>query len=272
MPDVTLALNSQTTPRADFAEFAVAAADYGFDGVECSAGILPEDPSRATDILARHELALVGVCPSEAVVDWHWAWDDLVETEFRAELVRARQIGAGYFVMPFMRGRGDAATVRRGLGRAVPIARDVGMVLAVEPIGHFDVVRRAEELAPLLREHDPEIVGVLLDSFHFFRAGHDLEALNLYADLHVAGIQLSNINGVPVAESFGYRDRTFPLDGPWDVRGFARRAHALFPDAPLIVEVIGDLAQSTPTNVGAERASAQLADIVRTTVLEAPRG
>lgn len=269
-PPVDFALNSLTTPDATLAEFADAAASAGFRHVECSAGVLDRPASQTREVLEYAGLDVIAVSPSDAVLDWHWRWDAQLESVFTEELDRARALGADYYVLPFMRDSGDADSVRSGLKRGVPLARDRGMTLAVEPIGHFDVVRRAEQLAPLLREQDREVVSLLLDSFHFFRAGHDLDDLELYAGLRVAGIQLSNLNHRPRDEALGYRDRTFPLDGPWPVRSFARRASTLFPDAPLIVEVIGDVARATPTRTAAQMAYTQLVDITGDHDLEAP--
>lgn len=252
------ALNSQTTPGASLSEFAAAAAQAGFHAVECSATVISGDVDDALAVLGEHDLRLLGVSPSVELLDWHHGWTTSLHRLLEQELVRAAALGADYFVLPFMRPHGDRASVERGLKHAVPLARAAGVRLAVEPIGHFDILRRAEALAPVLRGQDPAVVSLLLDSFHFFRAGHVVDDLALYAGLTVAGIQLSNVNDRADHEAVGYRDRTFPLDGRWPVRDFAEAAAQQFPTAPLIVEVIGDVSAATPTEEAAARAYAQL--------------
>lgn len=265
------ALNSQTTPNASLQQFAAAAAGAGFAWVECSAAVLSDDTADTLAVLAEHHLTVIGVSPSEGLLDWHHAWNPELHERMERELRRAADLGSDYFVLPFMRPLGDRASVERALGQAVPLARDLGMRLAVEPIGHYDVLRRAEALAPLLRQQDGSVVSLLLDSFHFFRAGHVVDDLTLYAGIPVAGIQLSNINDRTDNEAFGYRDRTFPLDGRWPVREFAIAASRLFPSAPLIVEVIGQVAAATSTDEAAARAHAHL-NLIEHHIPEAARG
>lgn len=244
-------------------QFVATASDAGFESIECAADVIAgRSQQDVAALLDRYRLDLVGVCPSAELLDWHWQWDAGTERRFVEEITRAADLGATYFVLPFMRPRGDRVTVAHGLSRAVPIARAAGVGVAVEPIGHFDVLRRAEQLAPLLREQDPDVVSLLLDSFHFFRAGHTVEDLDHYAGLRVAGIQLSNVNDVADRDAVGYRDRMFPLDGRWPVAAFTRHAIRMFPDAPLIVEVIGETAHSTPAADGARRGYRQLVEIV----------
>lgn len=253
-------------------EFAAAAASAGFDAVECSAALLPTRAEDALAIFRGLGIDVVGVCPSDELLDWHHFWDASTQVRLAHELDRAASLGAAYFVLPFMRPNGDRRSVEYGLEQAVPLARARGLKLAVEPIGHFDVLRRAEELAPVLRTQDASVVSLLLDSFHFFRAGHGVDDLELYDDLPVAGIQLSNINHRADHDAVGYRDRAFPLDGRWPVLDFATAAMKRFPSAPLIAEVIGDVASATPTDLGAARAHAHLTRIVEQCSQEAFRG
>ncbi|MDR5700908.1 sugar phosphate isomerase/epimerase family protein [Agromyces aerolatus] len=268
-----LGLNSQTTPAASLEEFAGAAASAGFRAVECAAEILDGPVEHVAETFRRHGLEVLGVCPSVELLDWHWRWDAAIERRLDEELRRARALEADYFVLPFMRPRGDAESVRRGLAGAAPLARAAGMRLAVEPIGHFEVLNRAQDLVPVLRDQDPEVVALLLDAFHFFRAGQELDALHAYSGLPVAAIQLSNVNARAQHEALGYRDRVFPLDGRWPVREFTSLASSLFPGAPLVVEIIGDVARATPTGEAAERAHRQLAELTRTLdPLERSRG
>lgn len=260
-----IGVNSQTTPRAAVDEFLTAASAAGLPLVELAADIIDRPVDELRDLIAASGTTVLGVCPSAEVLDWHWRWDATTARALETELVRARELGASYFVMPFMRPNGTAESVRFGLERAVPLARSLGIALAVEPIGHFDVLRTARDLAPVLEDRDPDTVGLLLDSFHFFRAGQTLDDLAAYDDVPILALQISNVNDVPLEHALGYRDRRFPLDGHLPVAELCARVRAERPHVPLIVEVIGDVAQHTPTLEGMDRARIQL-----DTILTAP--
>ena len=263
-PDASplIGVNSQTTPSATLDEFLAAAAAAGLPLVELAADIIDSPLDEVRELVHASGATVLGVCPSAEVLDWHWKWDADTPRALEAELVRARELGAAYFVMPFMRPNGTEESVRFGLDQAVPIARSLGIGLAVEPIGHFEVLRTARELAPVLETYDPDAVGLLLDSFHFFRAGQTLEDLAAYDDVPILALQISNVNDVPLEQTLGYRDRRFPLDGRMPVTELCSRVLAERPNVPLIVEVIGDVAQSTPTLEGLDCARLQLDTIL----------
>jgi sugar phosphate isomerase/epimerase len=254
-------INSQTTPSADVEEFLRSAGENGLTLVELAAEIIDRPASEIRAMSEAASTSILGVCPSREVFDWHLGWSDELARRLESELRRAAELGARYFVMPFMREGGTAESVRAALELAVPRARAVGLGLAVEPIGHVDVLRTARELAPVLETQDPETVGLLLDSFHFFRAGQHVDDLAAYDGIPIWGLQISNINDVPLEQALGYRDRRFPLDGRMPVTELCARVLADRPEVPLIVEVIGDVARATPTPEGMRRARRQLDDI-----------
>ncbi|SEE23077.1 sugar phosphate isomerase/epimerase family protein [Ruania alba] len=251
-------INNQTVPAASAVEVIEGAARHGLGCVELTGEVLAQDPDGVPATLREQGVRLLGVSPTKALHGWHVQWDEQVGAGMRSEMQAAATAGAEFFVMPFMRPGGDADTVTAGLRRAVPIAREAGLRLAVEPIGHHEVLRRAEQLAPVLARLDQDVIGVLLDSFHFFRSGQSLEDLRHLDGVDVLAFQVSNANDRPVPELLGYRDRTFPLDGPFDVAGLCGQVARRWPNAPIVVEVIGEVAAATPTATGLQRAATQL--------------
>lgn len=252
---VRVAVNSCTAPHADLPSFLASAKLAGFEAVELSGNLISRAGDDALAVTRDFGLDVVGLSPTTTLFDWHWSWDATTERVLATELTRAQALGVSYFVLPFMRDRGDENTVSRHLEFAEHIAADTGVKLAVEAIGHHTVLRRTRDLVKVVAERDPSIVGVLLDSFHFFRAGNTLDDLKYYRDVSVLALQLSNANTVPVEELLGYRDRTFPLDGPFAVEAMTGWWINEYPGLPLIVEVIGDLVKSIPTEESLTRAS-----------------
>lgn len=261
-----IGINSQTTPRATIDEFLIAAGTAGLSIVELAADIIDRPVDELQEVIAASGATVLGVCPSVDLLDWHWRWDESTSEVLEAELGRAAELGAAYFVMPFMRPQGTEESIRFGLDRAVPLARSMGVTLAVEPIGHFDVLRTARQLAPVLASQDPDAVGLLLDSFHFFRAGQELDDLAAYDDVPILALQISNVNDVALPDALGFRDRRFPLDGRMPVAELCARVLAERPEVPLIVEVIGEVAQHTPTLEAVDRARTQLDAILHATL------
>lgn len=254
-------INSQTTPHASIEEFLAAVGVEGIRFVELAADIITRPVGEILELLAASGTSVLGVCPSTELVDWHWRWEDTTTRLLEVELTRAAELGADYFVMPFMRPQGTAESIRAGLELAVPVARELNIALAVEPIGHFDVLRTGRELAPVLETQDPAVVGLLLDSFHFFRAGQSVDEVSAYDGVPILALQLSNINDSPLDEALGYRDRRFPLDGRMPVLALCERVLTDRPGLPLVVEVIGDVAAHTATADGVRCAREQLDDI-----------
>lgn len=237
-------LNSQTLRAATLVGRLDAAAQAGFRVVELTGDELDPfltTPEHAAEHLAARGLRLVGVCPAPDLFDWHHAWDAERAAVLRARLGLYVRLGAGYLVLPFMSDDGDADSARRGLAGAAAVAEEVGMGLAVESIGHVPKLRRLEEVRALLEAVGSPRTGVALDAFHFFRAGHDLADLDALDGLTVHVVQVSNAADKPLDELVGYRDRTFPLDGRFDVLGLCREVARQQAGVPVVVEVMGEV-------------------------------
>ncbi len=260
-PRLTTGINSQTVPGLDAEAFLRGAQASGVAGVELTGELIASAPAAVASLLDETRLRLFGVTPTPALHHWHWRWTTRTEERLHAEIRLAAELGADYFVMPFMDPRGDARSVAHGLARALPLTTGTDIRLAVEPIGHHPVLPRAEQLAPTLRRFDDDRIGLLLDSFHWFRAGHDPDDLHLYEDVPILALQISNANERPTPELLGYRDRTFPLDGRFDVADLCAHVVELDHGTPIIVEVIGDIAATTAPRLAFRTAQTQLASI-----------
>lgn len=262
------ALNSQTLPGLSGPAVVELAARSGFQEVELAGNLLEADLQGVIRATRRAGVKVIGTCPTTALHHWHWGWDDAVAHQLDTELGWASELGADYFVMPFMQQGGGSKTVTSALERALSVASTRPIQLAVEPIGHHDVLRRADQLAPVLRAFDTTRVGLLLDAFHFFRAGNTLADLTLYDGIEILGLQLSNANSLPTDELIGYRDRTFPLDGRFPVVELTQAVIAARPQVPIIVEVIGTVVAGLHGGAAAKRAEEQIETILQKLILQ----
>jgi 4-hydroxyphenylpyruvate dioxygenase len=258
-PRSRLGLNSQTIPAADAVAVVQYAAAAGFATVEFAGELVWDRPIEPImEILRSTGISVLGLCPTSVLHGWHAVWDAAVETRFAAELDLAAALGAEYFVMPIMRPDGDPGTVAAALRAAAPLAAARGLRLAVESIGHVPLLSDGRELIMVLDRVGAVEVGVLLDVFHFFRAGHTIDDLALFDGLDLLAVQLSNANQRPTGELLGYRDRTFPLDGRFPVAELIKAVRATRPEVDLVVEVIGEVARSHPPAEGVRLARLHL--------------
>lgn len=261
-PAAVIALNSQTLRAPDLVHRLDAAHRAGFNAVELTGEELDrylETPDLAAELLADRSLHLLGVCPAPDLTVWHHAWSRDLARTMRQRLTVYRALGARYLVLPFMTPAGNYESSLRGLGAAAEIAQEVGIGLAVESIGHVPKLRRLEETRALIQAVPAPPVGLALDSFHFFRAGHTSADLDLLDGITVWVTQLSNAVDKPLVELVGYRDRTFPLDGIFDIADFCSGVTRWAPGSPLAAEVMGDVPWALDPDSAAGRAHTQLA-------------
>lgn len=252
-------LNSQTVPAADAVTVVELAAAEGFTAVELAGELIwgrPVEPVAAA--LRDAGVSLLGLCPTPALHGWHTGPAAATTARLVAELDHAAALGARYFVMPFMRPGGDPDSVVAGLRAAVPYAAEHGLRLAVEAIGHVPLLNQARELITVLERVGSPEIGVLLDAFHFFRAGQTLDDLEAYREAELLAVQVSNANERPTQELLGYRDRTFPSDGRFPVPDLVEAVLGRHPGTPVVVEVIGEVARSHSPATGARLARQHL--------------
>lgn len=257
-------LNSQTLVSNDLTATLRAASSAGFRAVELTGGELDgflDTPLQAAAHLTRAQVELIGVCPAPDLMRWHHAWDTSMARLLRARLPYYRDLGAAYLVLPFMSAAGDRSSALRGLAAAAEIAGECGIGLAVESIGHVPNHERLEDVRALIDEVASPVVGVCLDSFHFYRAGQSLDDLAALEGTRVWVNQLSNASRSPLCELVGYRDRSFPLDGPLDLVSYCREVERWAPNVPHTAEVLGDLPWALTPAEGSRRAFIQLSEL-----------
>lgn len=246
-PSPVFGLNSQTLVGADLPTFLALAKENKFSCVEFAGDLLQGDSMAvAQDALESSSLELLGVSPTESVLRWHSPFDQDLTAELFRQMDVAAELGAKYFVLPFTRLPKSQEAVTQALNRTADHAEKIEINLALESIGHVQAFNRVEELAGLIHSMDSSRVGVLLDSFHFFRAAHTLSDLSYLEDLPIYALQISNSNGLPLDQLLGYRDRTFPLDGPFPLLSLVEAVALTRPTIPIVVEIIGDEAGRRP--------------------------
>ncbi len=260
------ALNSQTIVGATFVEVLAVARAAGFLAVEATGTVLDpylDKPLESGKLLRDAGIHLLAVSPAPDLFGWHEGWSRRMDRLLRPRLELYSALGAAVFVLPFMSEGGTERTTLDALDAVASAAAENDMKVAVESIGHIAKYRMAHEVAGLLRKLGRPDVAVVVDAFHFFRAKQDPAEVEVFAEVPISSLQVSNSNGLPVDKLLGHRDRTYPLDGPFPVIELAKRVLNMAPSTPVVVEVIGEEAASRSHLDSAMTAAAQARELLK---------
>jgi sugar phosphate isomerase/epimerase len=222
MTRVELYLNTATVQPASLEEKLAIAHRAGYEGVELFADELepwlatPEGSQRLAQLLARHELRIRRLLPPRRLFSWH----AMAPREFRGRKAECEQLfalasglGATAVILPVASGEGSVAEARENFATACDWARDFGLGLAYEPVGHTGKTSRVREAWDVVREVGRANGGLFLDLFHFYRAGCGPEDLEGIPAERVLGVHLCDAIPLPRADLVGFRHRTVPGDG-----------------------------------------------------------
>ncbi len=212
-----------------------AARRYGVDFERLSG---PGDSAAA--LARRHGLQIAGLCPpSSAAVRWT---QSLAATRapLRRTFALAAELGAAYVVLPVLQ---DAplASLAAHLGELAALAGEHGVRAGLEPVGHVGTHNRIEHgLAILERSGAGRHAGLVVDAFHFFRAGQELADLRGLDAAQIVAVHLNDALDLPREQLLGHRHRAYPGHGIWDVAGFCRALLASGFDGPFVTEILNE--------------------------------
>ena len=275
-----IVLNTGMVRRTSLAEKVVLAGRNGFSGLEMwahevvphvlSADDLREgadrfefDPSpdevdaaALAALLAAHRLTIDGIIPgSEVLRRWSSTLDDDLITRLDTTMRACRGLGGRYLVMPTIADHGTLEQVAGNLRELGPLARQHGVRLGLEPVGQTPVVRGVREALMVLdRAGLDEDAGIILDAFHFFRAGQKLSELMALAPERIITVQINDAIERPIENLLGHRHREFPGQGRFDVAGFCATVLGQGYGGTFTVEVLNPVIWSAPADEVCRRA------------------
>jgi 2-keto-myo-inositol isomerase len=179
-------LNGATTMPYTLEEDTAAAHDAGFDGLEIWWDKLTNylnnhSPAHLKDLLTTQKLHPVAICP---LTIWPFRDTEQARQTFREAVEIAPQIGCDLLIVcpdfqPARLTRDEALRIHASeLRDMARLASENGLKLAIEPIGgHTLVPGSAEALQLIEMAGEPTNVGILVDTFHYFRSGVSDEEL-----------------------------------------------------------------------------------------------
>jgi sugar phosphate isomerase/epimerase len=150
-----------------------------------------------------------------------------------AELGSAAVTVADLFGLPF-----DGPDVAKHFAHVCDVAADHGLDVTLEfvPTGCVRTVAQAREV---IERADRPNAGMLVDSYHFFRAGSSLEDLARVPPELISSWQTNDAGAAPATDD-AFADmmiRTMPGDGEFDLKGLMQALAATGTSAPAGIEV-----------------------------------
>jgi sugar phosphate isomerase/epimerase len=149
-----------------------------------------------------------------------------------------------------------------GLGLLGEACREAGLGCALEFVPFITSVPSLDAALALLRAVDNPSLGLLVDSFHFFRSGAPWGALEALPTGVVRCVQVNDGPAQRPGDDYGQECmalRRLPGDGEFDLARFVRVLASVAPGVPLMAEVVNGELLALP----AARASQAIAERTR---------
>jgi 2-keto-myo-inositol isomerase len=207
-----LALNGATTMRADLATDIRVASLAGFDGLEIWASKLRKFLEAGTttelkNLFNEYRLEAYSINSIERITFRNEEAHATLLEECE-ELCRiASEVGCPYIVVvpsPLPAGKNRADVIEesvRVLDELGGIAEKYGVALAFEFLGQTDCsVQTLEQAHEVVRKLSRSNVGLVIDSFHFYAGGSQLEALDSLDSQKLFIFHINDAEDLPRAE------------------------------------------------------------------------
>lgn len=216
-----LCLNGATTMPYELEQDISAAAQAGFEGLEIwwdklRAYLENHSTGDLRESLNSHHLKPVAICP---LLLWPFRDTGQARQSFEEAVQIAPQIGCDTLIIcpdfqPARMTREEALSAHaEELARLARFASERGLRLAIEPIGGHTLVpgpNEALELAKLAGA--PSNVGLVMDTFHYFRSGVSLEAVRAIPLEKLYIVHVNDCEDIPLNE-LEDRHRLYPTLG-----------------------------------------------------------
>ncbi len=216
-----------------------------FDGLEARYSAHVDGRPRPSDVVNlanSFDLKVDGVVPGFDLM-YNWI-DDLSGPRIRAlqsMLPSFVEVGARYVVFPVLSGDGARSEIAPSLCRMCEILAPFGLIAGLEPIGHVPRLSRIEDALEVLSQvpshHQARLV---LDAFHFFRGGNDINVIGTIDPGQIVTVQLNDAEDLPLGQLLGHKHRLHPGHGIFDVAGFCAALLARGYEGPFVAEIMNE--------------------------------
>jgi len=198
--------------------------------------------ARTSRLSTRRDLPVAGLIPGEDVLTrWHYALDDDMLDVMVGILEVCETLDARYVVLPVLGEDGTLQGTADNMKRIAEHAAPKEVRLGLEPMGHVEKCGRVPEALEILElaglgDH----AGLVVDCFHFFRAGQDVSAIKAIRGDQIVMVHVNDALDLPIEELIGNRHRTYPGHGIFDVEAFCTAILESGYDGPFTIEIMNE--------------------------------
>ena len=269
MTSPALQLNTITIKDAALADKISLAADSGYDALEMWAHeaaphLLTEadwdiaeerylvrrpanSNSRSTmesavRLAVEHDLQITGLIPGpDTLVRWHDSLDDDMLNLMVDTLDACVTLGGHYMILPVLGDGGSLQGTADNLKRIAEHAIPKDIRLGLEPMGHVQKCSRVPEALEVLELSGlGEHVGLVVDCFHYFRAGQDVSAISAIGSDQIVVVHVNDALDLPIEQLVGNKHRAYPGHGIFDVVGFCEAILSTGYNGPYSTEIMNE--------------------------------
>lgn len=165
---------------------------------------------------------VAGLCPAtHAAFNWHDPQSPDVHASIHRTIDICAELSGSYLILPMLAEDADEMQTTDNLARLAEYAGAVGVKIGFEPMGHVASFTGLGEATALIeRAGGPEHIGLVLDLFHFFRAGQQAADLQSLQPEFVLMVHLNNAIDLPREQLLGQCHREHIDRGIWDAGEF----------------------------------------------------
>ncbi|MGI9368034.1 MAG: sugar phosphate isomerase/epimerase family protein [Ruegeria sp.] len=212
------------------------------------------DANEASELARSNGLSIDGILPGTDVMQrWACKLDAGLLGSLRETIRLCARLHARYVLLPTLAQGSTLKNMAMNLREIGLIARAQGIRIGLEPMGHqppvntVDAARKVIEMSGLGRA-----AGIVLDTFHFFRARQELSALLPLAASEIVAVQINDAMSMPIEKLAGNRHRVLPGNGSFDTQGFCAAILRLGYNGPFTVEVMNAAFRSRSAQINLE--------------------
>ena len=196
----------------------------------------------AARLTAEHGMPIAGLIPGpDSLVRWHDSLDQDMLASMTNMVDACVALGGRYVILPVLGDGGSLQGTADNLKRIAEHAAPKGIRLGIEPMGHVRKCSRVPEALEVLElaglgRH----AGLVVDCFHFFRAGQDVSAIAAIRSDQIVMVHVNDALDLPLEQLVGNKHRAYSGHGIFDVVEFCTAILDTGYDGPFSTEIMNE--------------------------------
>lgn len=240
------------------------AAQAGYEGIEIwMRHVDTYLANGGTTTALRRHIEHAGITVANAIAFWTWADEDPSQRDrgfeqAKRELTLLAELGCvAAAAPPFGSVEGvSLESMATQFAALAHLARGIGVEPYLEFWGRAKRLSRLSEAIYVALESRVRGAKILLDPFHMYTGGSDLEWLSYLTGDHIGIVHVNDYPTVPAREVIEDRHRVFPGEGALPARRFAELLHSIgyrgFVSLELFIERFDDQSALDVARAGVE--------------------